>query len=851
MNGRSLSLDGVDWEVKGYLGLDGAEVAARKAWDETTGWLPATVPGSVTHDLWRAGEIPDPYVERNSLAIEWVPERAWLYRRRFTADDALADPLVRAWLRFAGVDHGAQVHLDGEPLRRHEGMFVPFEIDLTRRLRPGANHALAVIVEPAPDTEPQTGRTSRVRVHKSRMTYGWDFCPRMVHQGIWQAVTIELAGTVRIRDLWARPELPEDGRRVRVAIEVELDLAAGGPVDLVAELAGLPGGPTAAATVEVAAGRSLATLALDVDDPPLWWPNGHGPAPVGRVVVRARTADGSLDRREVPIGFRRVELAENDGAPDSAGPYTFVVNGRRIYAKGWNWVPHDVFHGVSRPDRIEHLVRLLADAGVNLVRVWGGGLIETPAFYDACDRRGIMVWQEFIQSSSGIEDTPSSDPGFVELMRAEAEAIVPLRRNHPSLVLWCGGNELRDERGTIDDDAPVVGALHDVVRRLDPDRAWLPTSPTGPQSHNRLESIASDPDGLHDVHGPWEHQGLTGQHELYDRGTSLLNSEFGVEGMTNRRSHEALLSAAHRWPADRSNPIYRHLGEWWINEPLVQAAFGGRLTDLETLRRASQHLQADGLRYAIEANRRRAYRNSGSIPWQFNEPYPFAWSTCAVDHRGDPKPAYFAVRRAYAPILVGAAFAGAVLDGKAAFTASIWAWSERAPLADARVSATLVGADGTCLAEATWPADLSTLEPVRPGVFEAPFGTGLPDLVLLDLRLVDGGGAMRATNRYTFSGTADLAPLLDVARAELDVTVDRKGDAWRLRVRHAGGPVAFGISILDDRPIGDPGWAEIEDSGFDLLPGEARDVAVQWTDAPAAGRCLAIGGWNVGPIAVD
>ena len=419
---KTIALDGPDWWLKGYLGLDGAEVAAGRIGDGGPGWVPASVPGSVVADLWRAGELPDPYVERNSLAIEWVAQRAWLYRRWVDVPERL-ERGTRAWLRFEGVDYGSQVFLDGVRLGRHEGMFDPFEFEVAGRLRPGERQELAVLVEPAPITEPQTGRTSRVRVHKSRMTYGWDFCPRMIHQGIWQPVSLELFGRVRITDVWARPRLDDGLRSARVTIGVELDIAEAGEVSLSAELLDLPGSAgKGTASVTLDAGAGVATLELHVANPPLWWPNGHGPAPVGRVVVRAVGFDDAADEGSVPIAFRTVELAPNEGGPDGARSYTFVVNGRRIYAKGWNWVPHDVLHGVPRLDRIHHLTRLLANAGVNLVRVWGGGLIETPAFYEACDRRGIMVWQEFIQSSSGIEDTPSADPAFVELMRSEADA---------------------------------------------------------------------------------------------------------------------------------------------------------------------------------------------------------------------------------------------------------------------------------------------------------------------------------------------------------------------------------------------------------------------------------------------
>jgi beta-mannosidase len=850
---RTIVLDGPDWRVKGFLGLDGAEVAARRTDDGGPGWLPASVPGCVVADLWRAHEVPDPYVERNSLAIEWVPERAWLYRRSVDVPERL-ERGTRAWLCFQGVDFGSQVFLDGEPLGRHEGMFDPFEFEVSGRLRPGARHELAVIVEPAPDTEPQTGRTSQVRIHKSRMSYGWDFCPRMIHQGIWQPVSLELAGQVRITDVWSRPQLDGDLRRARVKVQVGLDLARAGQVSLSAQLVELPG-VTARGTASVVleAGAGMAVVELDIADPPLWWPNGHGPARVGRLVVRALAGEDIPDERSVPIGFRTVELAPNEGGPDGARPYTFVVNGRRIHAKGWNWVPHDVFQGVPRPDRIDHLTRLLADAHVNLVRVWGGGLIETPAFYEACDRRGIMVWQEFIQSSSGIEDTPSAVPEFVELMRGEATRIVPLRRNHPSLVLWCGGNELQDAEGPLDDErSPVLGALRDVVRRLDPDRAWLPTSPTGRVYQNRLDGIERDPDGLHDVHGPWEHQGLAKQYELYNRGTSLLSSEFGVEGMTNRRTLEALIpDSTRRWPAGLDNAVYRHLGAWWNNLPLLQASFGGRLDDLESVRRASQRLQADGLRYAIEANRRRAPRNSGSLPWQFNEPYAFAWSTCAVDHRGDPKPAYFAVRRAYLPVAVTARFDRAALDGADCLLAEVWAWSELEPSPAATVTARAVGLDGAQLADASWTVDATADQPVRAGRFEAALGLPPPDLFMLDLALADAAGTTLATGRYLFAGTADFAPLLDVAPARLDIAVDRDLDRWSLRLAHRHGPAAIGITVEDDRPIAEPGWAEAEDGGFDLLPGEELGVVVDWRDAPADGRRLRVSGWNVDAVVLE
>jgi len=509
---------------------------------------------------------------------------------------------------------------------------------------------------------------------------------------------------------------------------------------------------------------------------------------------------------------------------------------------------------VPRGDRLDHLLRLARTSHANLVRVWGGGLIETEGFYDACDRRGLLVWQEFSQSSSGIDDAPSTDPAFVDLMRREAEAIVPLRRNHPSLAIWCGGNELQDDQGPLEDErSPVLAALHEVVARLDPDRIWLPTSPTGRQFANRLDVIAADPDGLEDVHGPWEHQGLDEQHRLWDAGTSRFNGEFGVEGMANRRTHERLIRPEHRWPPDRSNPIYRHLGDWWNTAPFVNAAFGGRLPegDLETLRRASQWLQADGLAYAIEANRRRWPRNGGSIPWQLHESFPNAWCTAVLDHRGDPKPAFFAAARAFAPTLVCARFASPLLHGHDAVPVAVVAWSRDGAVVDGEIVARLVGVDGATRGGRSATVDLRGGSPVTAIDADLPAPPDLGEVLVLDLHLRDAMGSIVAANRYVLARGSDLGPLLDLPPATVAITNTETADAWCLGLENTSGVTAFGVDITDDRPIDEPGWAEPAEGSLILLPGERRTVAVRWADAPDDGRRLRIDGWNLAPVVVS
>jgi len=630
----------LNWQFRGWVGEEW-RWHVTKPWD-APGWLPARVPGSVVDDLVRAGEVADPYFERQSRLAEWVAARTWVYRARVEGREVVFD----------GVDHEATVFVDGDEVAHHVGAFTPFRVGLS----PG-EHLLAVAVHAAPETEAQVGRTSRVRVHRSRMGYGWDFCPRLVHQGIWRPVRVDPP--------------PERLYRVTLADGV-------GRVEADGE------------------------IVLEVESPELWWPNGMG---------EQRLYSG--------FGFRTVELTDD---------YELVVNGLRTEIRGWNWVPIDVLYGVPRPEKLARLLELARDANVNLLRVWGGGLIESEEFYAHCDRLGLLVWQEFAQSSSGLESVPSDDPEFVATLAADAREIVPRLAHHPSLAIWCGGNEL-----DADDSHPALAALRDVVHELDPGRAWLPTSPIGDK----------------DVHGPWEHQGLRAHYEHYDTRTSRLHSEFCVEGMTNREALEALIAPEHRWPADRTNPVYVHLGAWWINEPLVQETFGGRIEDVDTMRRASQWLQYEGLRYAVEATRR---RGAGTIPWQFNEPFPNAWCTSAVDWHGVPKPAYQGVARAY--------------HGAPSAQFATCAWGGLSEVR-ARVSAPgrLVDLDGRVVAEGD--------EEIA-----APLDAFVYDVFVLDL----------GANRYVMTRTENLAPLLDLPRATLE---QRDGV-----IRNVGSVAAIGVDVL-------------------------------------------------------
>lgn len=772
----AVELAGGDWSMREALGetwrwyLKSAPVALNNARDaaaraeRTPGWFPARVPGSVIDDLHRAGELPDPRIARNSRAAEWTAARHWVYRREV---EVPALDGQTATLELDRVDPGAIVFWDGEELGSVGGLYHRARFELGS---PAAGtHDLAVVVLPARASEPQVGRTDRVTLHAPRMNQGWDFCPRFPNQGLWRGIRLRIGP-------WNDPPV-----RVSIASGVgRVEFAGRGELRL--------------DEVVVGSGENV----IEVPEPERWWPNGFGPQ--ARYELRIEHGPTRW------IGFRELRMVHNPGGPADALPYSAVVNGVDVPLLGFNWVPADAQYGSAAPERIEHLVALARASGARLLRVWGGGLIETEEFYDACDRHGLLVWQEFSQSSSGMQSAPSDDPAFVEHLRAEAREVVPRLVHHPSLMMWGGGNELDDDGVPLDEArSPALAALAEEVARLDPGRHWVPTSPSGPSFHFRADDAER-----HDVHGPWEHQGLVGQHALYDAGTSLAHTEFGVEGMTNQRSLERLVPEAERWPTGRENPVYRHLGDWWNNSELVQQAFGGRIDSVERMRRASQWLQATGLAYAVEADRRRWPRTSMVIPWQLNESYPNAWCTSVVDYLGEPKPAYHAVARAFAPRRV------TICTPRTAWAGEPRAVAEAVTCDGSPASIRALALDGSVLAEG--------------GSLEPPDG--------LFLWEAEWAGVDREVVLAT--GGADLGAVFDLIHAELDLMVE----PGRVTVSHRAGPAVIGLGLRDARAPDATGWLTASGDPRPLLPGETRVFTVS-----GHGR-LVLDAFNTAPIQI-
>ena len=846
---QTIYLNGDDWRFKEFTGEDWRW---RKSHLRNTNdryfWQTGSVPGSVQHDLWQSGEIANPYFERNTMLCEWVPQRTWVYKKAFQVD---AESIgKRIHLCFKGVDYAAHFYLNDEYLGYHEGMFTQVHFDVTNLIKSDIENLLAVVLMPAPYEQPQVGYTSKVKTHKSRMGYWWDFNPRMVHLGIWDDVYLEISGKVRVADVFVRPTLELSHEKARIDLRVELETTTETNVNLTGDIQFQDQIiASCQQTIRCDVGRTTYQFSIDVEHPALWWPNGFGEQNLYQASLKVMDESGLSDHKTVSFGIRNIEFVRNELADPDALPYTLMVNGRKIYIKGWNWVPMDALYGVPRPEKLERLLTLARQANVNMLRVWGGGLIEKYAFYDLCDHYGILIWQEFIQSSSGIENYPSDSPAFIELMINEARQIIPTKRNHPALAIWCGGNELQslDEK-PLDDHHPLLAALKQTVNELDPDRQWLATSPTGRVFGNTLENIQYDPTALHDVHGPWEYQGTENQYKLYNHGTSLLHSEFGVEGITNAKTLDAVIHPDNQWPVSlEKNSLWYHLGAWWVKRDVWDAIFG-ELPDVDSYIKATQFTQFDGLRYALEADRRRKFQNSGTLPWQFNEPYPMAACTSAVDYYAQPKPVYYAVKKAYNTITVTARFEKINWNEQETFACEIWVSNSNLNESTSAVfESRMIGESGKVFYDKTIQVQFAGNLSTQITEVQSPL-LGMEKIFFLYLVLRNSAGEIMAENRYMFTCDKRLTPMLHVEPARITAQVENSIDQWDLHIENVGIQTAMYIWLEDARERTAPGYVYFDQNYFCLFPEESRMVQVNWKDIPAGERRLEIKGWNTNSL---
>jgi beta-mannosidase len=605
-------------------------------------WLAAQVPGCVHLDLRRQNLIPDPFWGDNERRLDWIEHTDWTYRCEFTADSRL---FTRDHIELVaeGLDTLATVRLNGREIARTENMFIGWRWDVRKLLRPGRNvleiafrNPLAYIrTHQKPDHLPEwndrVGGSSVIR--KEQCSFGWDWGVRAPSSGIYLPIGLEAWDGNRIESV----RVLQTHTKGKVALEFKPTLAVAGRAKY--------GGTISLAGKKIAEFTGLKT---GIANPKLWWPNGHGEQPLYDVTLELVDGTRVIDRWQRKIGLRTIVL---DRHKDKFGEsFQFVVNGRPIFAKGANWIPAHAFVPAAGHALYNDLLSSAADANMNMIRVWGGGIYEKEEFYDLCDAKGLLVWQDFMFACALY-------PGDAKFLASvEQEAAYQVRRlsHRACLALWCGNNEIEQMPEQILKTSARKKAYESVFYRLLPRMVarhdgvtpYWPCSPHNPEGY---EKGFNNP-RAGDFHF-WDVWHMRKPVKRYEELILRFCSEFGMQSYSSPE-----VAATYCRPEN-----FNVFGPEMENHQkhgagnLIMLEYISRLyrfpKDYATLAYLSQLNQAYCMKIGVEHFRRCMPRTMGALYWQINDCWPVAsWSS--IEFGGRWKALHYEAKRFFAPALV-------------------------------------------------------------------------------------------------------------------------------------------------------------------------------------------------------
>ncbi|SHE35612.1 beta-mannosidase [Thermoanaerobacter uzonensis DSM 18761] len=613
-------------------------------------WYEGEVPGCVQLDLIRLGKIEDPYYRMNEIKFHKLEEKEWVYKKEFDFNAKNKNEYDAIKLVFEGIDTFADIYLNGIHLGKVQNMFIPYEFDIKDIVKDGNNvlevhfDSITKTIKAMEQTSPVklewSGESGRPYIRKAQYSFGWDWGPRIVQVGLWRGAYLSLVKYAEIKNPYFYTEKIENDRAY-VVVSADIERYVHGDFEAEVELIEKD---ISIIKTRTKVEKNRIDLRIKVDNPKLWYPNGLGDQHLYEIKIKLLKDAEILDEKSFRSGIRTIRLIrEKDEEGES---FIFEINGVKVFAKGANWIPADnLLPRLSKEGYYEY-IRLAKEANMNMLRIWGGGIYEDRAFYEACDEMGIMVWQDFMYACA---EYPDQFEWFQKLAEEEAEKVILSLRNHPSIVLWCGNNENNwgFHSWWNNKDPKYLGnyiykeILPKVCAKLDPSRPYWVSSPYGGEDPN------SETEG--DRH-QWNVWSGWVDYDEYKKDRGRFLSEFGFQAMPDWKT---VLS--YTAPEDRkilSPVMISHNKMVEGMERLIRFMVGrlGFPKDLKSFVYLSQFNQAEAIKTGVEHWRLRKFKTSGTLYWQFNDCWPVAsWS--AVDYYKREKALYYYSKRFYAKIL--------------------------------------------------------------------------------------------------------------------------------------------------------------------------------------------------------
>ena len=799
--------------------------------ENDSSWMAATVPGTVHTDLLANGKIGDPYFRTNEKQMQWIDKTGWTYQTSFRLAPELKNK-QHLEIDFQGLDTYADVYLNDRLLFKADNFFVNWTADVSSLIDTGINKLTVVFHSPTQkgsellnkfgyplpsnNDQSETGGMGDKKVgvflRKPGYHFGWDWGPRLVTSGIWRPVVLKGWNNARITDVfYEQKKITKNLAEVVAHVTIEADKELAYSLQINGEKKQL-----ATHHGKISAGTHEILIPLSIPDPPLWWPHNLGAPRLYECNVSLLQGQQRLDSRQTHTGLRDIQITRK---PDSTGSSFYVqVNGTPVFCKGANYIPQDMFIPRVSAGKYDSLIQAAIAANMNMLRVWGGGFYENDLFYELCDKAGILVWQDFMFACSMFP----GDTAYLAKIKNEADYNIRRLRNHPSIALWCGNNEIDQAWSNYQEKAgwgwkqrytPVqqaelwltyqkifAGILPASLKENNPTAFYWPSSP-----FNTTYVSAGDQTKNGDMHywGVWH-----GEHDLeaFNDHIGRFMSEFGFQSFPELATVKKFalpgdwnidgeVMMAHQRTEIGNQRIRSYLNKYYR----VPSQFPHLLY-------MGQVLQAEGMKIGLEAHRRAMPFNMGSLYWQINDCWPVAsWS--GMDYYQNWKALHYFVKKAFQNVLISPyiknnqLYVQAVSDSLSAF--------------QAQLTIELKTFDGKTIFTKTLDTTISPNSSAQ--LYTQPVADVLQNADAKDVFLttrLSGQGKIIAENILYF----DRVKNINLPEAKVISKVDRSEGSTRVTLSSAVLAKNVFLKFEDTDGL-------FSDNYFDLLPGESKTIS--------------------------
>ncbi len=655
--------------------------------------IPAKVPGDVHLDLLETGKISDPYFSKNIEDCQWISEKFWVYKKTFQLDKNQFSEKCN--LVFKGLDTYSTIFLNDKKIGKTKNMFVEHRFDVTDFLQTRENE---IVVRFTPPLEPIADKninkypaafdSLRLFNRKMQSSSGWDWAPKIHNIGIWRSVEFEFYNKARIKDIFVQTvSIDEEKAIIKIDIENEIfSSASNSEIKLAVEIPNI--------YKNIVSAKKSQTFSLEIPNPKLWWTNGDGEQYLYSLTISLINNEKKIDSKKLNFGIRTIEIEEE--AAKRGSTFIVKINGEKRFIKGANWVPFDSFPAAPTQERYREILRLTRDANINMLRVWGGGIYESPDFYDACDEFGILIWQDFMFACGNY---PEDDKEWLDNVKYELPIAFNNLKNYTCIAVWCGNNEC-GMNVLSDENYSGKKLFENYLKNLcetDSTRPYRITSPYGGKDVN-------SPD-VGDMHfGAWIECARTYEPEKFseyviEKCNGRFHSEIHTMGVPPMRS-------LNRFMSDKE--IGENCGEIWEYHTKNNPYDGCKLTYIQRMQAfvkayygepTKHRLLTDMLAYQqheiitqhIEHHRRSMFDCSGVLFWSLNECWPCICGSM-IDYYLAQKAGYFAAKRGFKPTIIS-------IDFNEKKSATVWISNDLLESFEAKVEFAAISFNGEKIIE--------------------------------------------------------------------------------------------------------------------------------------------------------